>query len=159
MINRFAIGRVTRWLSLSTLILGMSVLMGFGCGNSNGTSSVSGTVTYQGKPVVGEIHFTPEDATGSARAGMGQLDPSGHYTLSSFTSGDGVKPGKYLVTIISKGPDKPISDKQKRLMMEEDAKGNGDPLIPKKYFDPLTSGLAADVKSSGDNVFNFELKD
>ena len=63
------------------------------------------------------------------------------------------------VTIISKGPDKPVPESKKRLMMEEDAKGNGDPLIPKKDSDPLSSGLTAEVKSTGSNVFNFDLKD
>ena len=139
--------------------LAIVAMMSFGCGSANGTLGVSGTVTYQGKPVVGEIQFAPENASGDARAASGKLDSSGRYYLTTVESGDGAKPGKYLVTVISKGPDKPVPEKQKRLMMEEDAKGNGDPLIPKKYLDPLTSGLTAEVHPSRGNIFNFDLKD
>lgn len=146
-------------IAKSMILPTLALVVCNGCGSSHGTIGISGTVTYQGKPVVGEIQFSPEDASGEARAATGKLDDSGRYTLTSFETGDGAKPGKYLVSVISKGPDKPVPENKKRLMMEEDAKGNGDPLIPKKYFDPLSSGLTADVKSSGGNIMNFELKD
>ena len=139
-------------------LVGLGLTLGSlstGCGDPNGAIAVSGTVTYQGKPVVGEIQFVPE--TAGTRSAIGALDSSGRFRLSSFGTNDGALPGKYKVAVISRGPDKPVPAKKKGKMMEEDMQGSGDELIPKKYFIAETSGLTAEVSASSRD-FTFDLK-
>ena len=141
------------------LLIGLGGLIGSvstGCGDPNGVIAVSGTVTYGGKPVVGEIQFIPEKA--GTRSATGSLDSAGYFRLSSFGSNDGALPGKYKVAVISQGPDKPVPAKKKGKMMDEDMQGSGDALIPKKYLNAATSGLAAEVSSSS-HAFAFDLPD
>lgn len=127
-----------------------------GCGDDKGLVSVFGTVTYKGQPLAsGDISFVPE---AGGQAATGQIDSGGGYRLGTFAPGDGAKPGKHRVQIVSRGPDKPIPKKKQGKMMEEDMQGSGDALIPQKYFSAETSGLTADVGSSGGR-FDFELKD
>ena len=54
--------------------------------------------------------------------------------------------------------DTPPTGKKAKAVMAEDMQGTGDPLVPRKYFSPETSGLKADVSPSGGN-FDFELTD
>ena len=139
------------------LWLALVVVSSFaGCGNEHGLVSVTGRVTYKGEPLTsGDISFVPEEG---GRAATGQLDSSGGYRLGTFAPGDGAKPGKHRVQIVSRGPDKPIPKKKQGKMMEEDMEGSGDALIPQKYFSVETSGLNAEVGSSGGR-FDFDLKD
>ncbi|WZO98299.1 hypothetical protein EP7_005359 [Isosphaeraceae bacterium EP7] len=140
-------------LSLSLALLGT-----VGCGSNHGCVPVGGTVTYKGKPVAeGEVSFVPVE--GDGRTGRGEISSAGVYQLTSFDPGDGVVPGKYKVSVVSRGPDKPIPAKKKGRMMEEDMQGSGDPLIPAKYFMPETSGLEREVEAAKTNTFNFELTD
>ena len=140
------------------LFIGLGLWLGSlatGCGDPNGAITVSGSVSYDGHPVVGEIQFVPDIA--GTRSATGTLDSSGKFRLSSFGSNDGALPGKYKVAVISRGPDKPVSAKNKGKMMAEDMQGSGDELIPKKYFVAETSGLTAEVSPSS-REFSFDLK-
>lgn len=69
-----------------------------GCSNS-GLNSVSGTVTMDGQPY-GDVlvTFNPVDGSGGAIA-TGTADSGGHFRMGTFGPGDGVKPGKYKVTV------------------------------------------------------------
>lgn len=129
-----------------------------GCGGEAGLASVKGRVTYKGQPVTtGEIFFTPDEP--GKRGAKGVIGSDGYYTLGTFGNGDGAYVGKHKVSVISQGPDKPIPPKMKNRMLEEDMQGTGDPLVPKKYFSPQSSGLTADVADGKSNVIDFELKD
>jgi len=131
-----------------------------GCsGEDNGVLvPVSGTVTYKGAPLTkGEINFIPEQA--AARGARGTIGEDGRFTLSSYGVDDGAHPGKYKVTIISRGDDLPIPAKKKGKMMEEDMQGTGKLLIPSKYTMPMTSNLSAEVVDGGSNDIKFDLKD
>jgi hypothetical protein len=138
--------------------MAMALLCMVGCGNNHGCVPVGGTVSYKGKPVTeGEVSFIPVE--GDGRTGRGEISSSGVYQLTSFNPGDGVVPGKYKVSVVSRGPDKPVPAKKKGWMMEEDMQGSGDPLIPAKYFMPETSGLDREVSAGKANSFDFELTD
>ncbi|MFO0954367.1 MAG: hypothetical protein U0835_25055 [Isosphaeraceae bacterium] len=129
-----------------------------GCGGEPGLAAARGRITYKGQPVSkGEVFFSPEEP--GKRGAQGTLDENGYYTLGTFGPGDGAYVGKHQVSIVSQGADKPIPPKMKGKMMEEDMQGSGDPLIPRKYFSPATSGLTAEVVSGGSNTFDFDLKD
>ena len=112
-------------------------------------ASVTGKVTYQGKPVMkGTVSFVATEP--SRRNATGLLDPNGMYKLQTEEPGDGAELGDYDVTIFSH--DEPILD----YTPKEPVKPK--PLVPTKYESPKTSGLKRTVKS-GSNTMNFELTD
>src|SRR4051794_9371353 len=87
-------GRPRRGPLLAIALLSLSPLA---CGSS-GLSSVSGKVTYQGKPVpLGTITFIPN--TPGARNATGVIGSDGSYRLQTENPGDGAAPGDYKVTI------------------------------------------------------------
>lgn len=146
--------------STAGLVLTLAMAVGnLGCGGGEpGVLPVSGRITYKGQSVVsGDVYFSPEGS--SARGAQGKLDSSGNYVLGTFDARDGAYAGSYKVSIVARGPDKPIPARKAGKMMEEDMQGTGDPLIPKKYFNAETSGLKADVAAGKSNKFHFDLTD
>ena len=133
-------------------ILPLSLMLSFltiGCGDSGPPkASVTGKVTFEGKPVTkGTVTFLAIDPKG--RNATGAIGPDGSYTLQTETAGDGALLGDYVVGISARDdevldytPPKPIPPKY---------------LVPAKYEDPKTSELKATVKS-GSNSFPFDLK-
>jgi hypothetical protein len=111
-----------------------------GCGGSK-LATVSGTVTYQGNPLTqGAITFFPENG----REAYGKIKDGKIVEVTTHTFGSGAMPGQYRVAIFSEAnPD--------------DMKASHESLISKKYNDPKTSELTADIKP-GDNKLTFELK-
>jgi hypothetical protein len=68
-----------------------------GCGSSSDVVPVSGTLTYQGKPVTDAIvHFVPE----SGRPSLGETDASGQFTLTYDPETKGAKLGKHRVFVM-----------------------------------------------------------
>jgi hypothetical protein len=116
-----------------------SLLMIAGCGPSGPkTYEVTGTVTYDGKPVEkGEIIFHATDGKGSAD--VGQI-VDGKYTLQAT---DGPKRVEITATRESSKP-------------APDGLPNYESYIPKQYNNEST--LTAEVKPSGENTFSFDLK-
>ncbi|SIO20099.1 hypothetical protein SAMN05444166_2960 [Singulisphaera sp. GP187] len=140
------------------LILAFSIGLA-GCGGGEpGLNSVRGRVTYKGQPVTqGEIYFTPDKS--GARAAQSPLDSDGRYQLGTFAPKDGAYAGSHKISVVSRGPDKPIPAKKAASMLPEDMQGTGDPLIPRKYFSPETSKLSVEVAPGESNTFDFELTD
>jgi len=105
------------------------------------TSPVQGTVTLEGKPLVGaEIRFISADGW----TALGQVERDGTYRLMTFQPDDGAVPGTYRVVVQSpqvKGPTGDVT-----LMT-----------IPERYADPETSGLRATV-NAGFNSIDFNLE-
>lgn len=122
-----------------------------GCGGSRiETAAVSGTVTYDGKPVTeGTVLFQPEKGPGAT----GSLDAQGHYVLRTKKLADGAPLGKNTVVILPPttlgGPDSPTPGQ----LIKRDF-----PNIPEKYRRAETSGLVREV-NPGNNTFDFEIKD
>lgn len=114
---------------------------------------VRGKVTFQGQPVAqGIVTFQPlEPAAGIPfRPASGAIDKDGAYQLSTFTSGDGVIRGEYLVIIntMTSGP------------TPEDPNLPEVWAAPKKYGDPIQSPLKASVPKDapGPLELNFDLE-
>lgn len=112
-----------------------------GCGESVDTSSVSGTVSVAGKPVLGgALNFFP---TEGGRPVTGTLDEQGNYSLS-------LPPGDYKVVAIASA-------------LLPDGWTEGDPVtpppvpIPRKYSLPTSSPLTITVVSGESLEKNFEL--
>jgi hypothetical protein len=77
-----------------------------GCGGrSIPTTKVEGTITYNGQPIKqGTIAFHPLNVfEGSPRRiATGKISSEGTYCLSTFVKDDGVIPGEYKITIVSR---------------------------------------------------------
>lgn len=122
-----------------------------GCGGSGSKRKlvqVSGTVTYEGKPLTsGTITFVGEGQSPVNAAG--EISSSGTYKLSTETPGDGAAPGSYKIRIESwASPPK----------MDETGVDPGKSAVPEKYGRIETSGLTATVKDSpATQKFDFAL--
>ncbi len=123
------------------------VALATGCGGS--ASSVTGTVSLDGKPLVGSetvfvtVMFYPESSGAPAAA---RLDEGGRYSLSTGSQ-EGLPPGNYSVAISARevtSPSASGSSGERRL-------------APRRFASPKTSGFKAEVKP-GANTFDFDLK-
>ena len=143
-------------LKYGLLIALLGAAMMLGC-NSGGQriAPVSGTVTYNGKPVPGaHVSFVPSD--GSSRAAEGLTDANGKFTLGTFSTSDGAVVGTHKIGVIANGPARPARPGEGSGMPGETVPGP--PLIPAKYFSPETSGITQEVKP-GSNSVELTLKD
>ena len=97
--------------------------------------AVSGIVTYRGQPLQeGTIEFHPAGAGGRRASGTIR---DGRFTLTTVDPDDGVLPGIYKITIVSRG---------------QGAK------LPARYSNPDTTSLRCQVNASR-NTFDFEIAD
>jgi hypothetical protein len=154
-------------------VLVASAMLGFAsCSEDDGLGKrypVSGTVTYNGKPLEkGLISFVSEDLRNNYGASGAIKD--GYYTLSVGGNNDGAQVGKYKVTITAKEDSyakaKAAFEKesgradagfipQKFLhKAEEESKS----LIPTGYGDTRTTTLKAEVKAQS-NTIDFPISD
>jgi hypothetical protein len=137
--NQQSAAKWVRSASLVLVVVFVPILSG--CGKSKGT--VSGTVTYQGKPLPGGfITIIPEQ--GEAGAFRGKIEPNGAYRVSDIPAG----PVKIGVQALE-----PPKHPEAMLSPEEIAKGAKAPAIspgtymriPPIYNDPDKSGLGFTV--------------
>jgi hypothetical protein len=126
------------------LLLALAASMGCGDGRMKlPTASVSGTVTYRGKPLAsGKIIFFHE----TGQAGSADISADGAFTLTAFQ-------GKNQVAIECYAP-----NKQNPNSPPSPGTPLGPSLIPRRYIEAGTSGLEFDVKP-GDNKAEIILKD
>ncbi len=115
-----------------------------------------------GKPVTtGRVDFFPEEG----RPSSGAIGEDGQYQLTTFTLGDGAKPGKYIVTItahvgVDDEPQYASMDDELNGVPSNAGQGNGSQqarwLVPQRYSSRSSSGLTAEV---GDRrAYDFPLK-
>jgi len=119
----------------------------------NGDSSISGTVTWQAKPLAqGTISFVP--ASGEDRSGDKAAITNGHY---EFPNPPGLPSGSYKVQIHAKGTsakNAPASEPPQGVPDFDVVDPGAREQIPQKYNDETT--LAAEVVK-GSNTLNFDL--
>lgn len=108
---------------------------------------VSGTISFQGKPLPGgTITFHPQ---GEGNPAYGELQSDGTYELTTYEKGDGAVLGEHIVTIeIFAGQAAPSA------LPGSETRSSS---IPKKYTSVEDSPLKFTVES-GSNTANFELK-
>ncbi len=147
-------------------MLALSLLVTGGCGNEGGDDlprePISGTVTYEGKPLAnGTIQFQPaSQAEGMAAGGM---IVNGRFEVPRK---EGPVPGKYKVQIDSidetvtvpapESPASPDGDVMPGELKIPPRKMMKKRLIPPRYNSQ--TGLSAEVKAGGPNVYPFDLK-
>ncbi len=138
-----------------------------GCGDDTGLPArypVTGTVTYNGKPIEkGQINFIAP-AKSELRDANGFIE-NGKYFLTTAKQADGAIPGDYgvIVTAIEVDDTKIMDTVKKyggggRQSDIAKATAKGKLLVPAKYRLPETSGLKANVKPAP-NKLDFDLKD
>ena len=146
----------------SVLLLALSVL---GC--SGGpvipeTVRVTGTVTYQDKPVEGsQVLLSSTDPKGKPASAV--TDASGHFAVTTFvegaTSTAGALPGSYQVTITKLDATSALSGED-AMKAATSGKATGPKnLLPEKYSKAGTSGLTVEVKKGATSPQKFELVD
>ncbi|MBI1246497.1 hypothetical protein GC197_01475 [bacterium] len=120
-------------------------------------------VLYEGKPVE-RATVTFGDA--KIRGAVGNTDKNGEVRLWTYQPGDGVIPGNYSVAIrklevlVLPNPEEVTPEEFAQAERELNRALNRPPkyLLPKKYSDPKTSELTAEVVDGGENEFTFKLE-
>lgn len=126
------------------LLIGSLTLFALGCGGNGGFTAVSGTVTYDGKPLTnGDITLIPD---GPGENASGQIDENGRFTLTTFNPKDGVKPGTYKIRIASYNSEAKMDDPT-----------TGKLAIPQKYFDATKSGLTVTIEAKASQTLDLNL--
>jgi len=142
--------------------VGLLCVLSSGCGGDGRPRlvRVEGTVTLDGQPLEGAIvAFQPivEDKAKFQRPSSGVTDPSGKFQLKTYEPGDGAPVGKYRVAIVKrevvgKLPDDFNSE------MSESVNMTYKWVTPREVSDPATSGLTAEITSSGLEPKTIDLK-
>jgi len=144
-------------------VLGL-VAVASGCGPSRpATTTVTGTVTYDGKPVEGaSVAFVPEKGAPA----VGTTDASGKFSIPGAILGA----SKVTIAKMSGGataaaggmPANPTPADMAKMAAAASGKKPEAPKseIPEKYGRVISSGLTATVTGdAAKNVFTFDLKD
>lgn len=132
---------LARLSALAGSLVVLPLLTGCGSGNPP-TAPVTGTVTFQGKPLpAGTVIFTP---TAGGPPATGEIQPDGTYTLTTFEDGDGAVPGTHGVAVSA-------------VLVPEEGLPEATALIPMKYSSEQTSGLTAEVADQDMNVVDLSL--
>lgn len=127
------------------LVAAVGVVLLAGCGPSRPTTlPVRGTVTLDGQPVEGaQVMLVPDEG---GRPGQGITDGAGRFTIGTFTASDGALPGRHAVTVVLRRVSGVSTDPDG---LEGDIQPGGPQiewLVPRRYSDPKTSGLTAEVE-------------
>ena len=148
-----------RWHSAAWLAAGLALLAGCGGGLNTGDVEavvpVSGTLTYQGKPLENyQVIMMPDDGR---RVATGVADAQGHFSMGTNTAGDGAPPGPCKIAIQFAPPD--TSEAGNETIIDDPSRLPKPKIkIPPKYADPATSGLAEDIPASGIEELKIDLK-
>lgn len=130
---------------------------------------VTGDIKFLGAPVIGAVvSFAPKDGQPAA---VGRTDDSDNYFLTTYDSADGAAAGNFSVVVMkfetatatadgeeeghSTDPNVVVADSHAATGAKDDSSG---PLLPPIFANASTTTLKAEVKSSGENKFDFELK-
>jgi len=122
---------------------------------------VTGTVTYDGKPLeqATVVFLAPVPGKSRSLAAVAITDAAGRFVLRTYRDHDGAIAGRHQVTVhksvtVSPG-DRPLSPNEQGDILDTPVVRH---LIPQKYSTPDTSGLTAEVAPRSDNRFSFVLE-
>lgn len=139
-----------RFASHAGLLLVACAVLGCGAASTRkAVYPVTGKVLFQSNPVKGgSLTFHPQEEVENPRAtrSLTTVEADGTYTMTTYTTRDGVPAGEYVVTLYWPGkvpPGSPIGEV-------------GPDLLQGKYSNPKTSPLRASVKEEA-NTINFTL--
>jgi hypothetical protein len=127
--------------------LGVVCILIMGCGGSGGGRTVQGKVTFDdGRPLTtGTVVFHPDEGKGNkGTSARSAVNDSGVFTLVA-DGGSGISLGWYKVTVMSTKPN-PKDEYAEPIW-----------LIPERFGDIKTSGLAVEVVASPSST-QYDLK-
>jgi hypothetical protein len=139
--------------------LGCLILLTPGCGKGRRSADhveVSGKVLYKGKPVTGGmVTFTTTDGF----SGKGIIDENGNYSIKAPVGQVKISVDNTMVgqkrEAAAKGAGRPAAAGG-----EEAAPVKGKPMfLPRKFLDPLASGLTYTVTKDSKQTHNIEMND
>jgi len=144
------VSRLNRGLFGGLVTLAVAVAMAVGCGPNNGTVKVTGVAKLaNGRPLPGGRVIL----TGGPAGANGAIKSDGSFTLGTFTTTDGVKPGNYTVLITGAAePDTRTYEERIQGVGKEPPS-----LVAKKYASAATSDLKVEI-IKGPNVLEFSLE-
>lgn len=128
------------------MLLAVALVVG-GCSETSNQKSISGTVTFDGKPLdKGQITFVPISGTAGPTAGAEIID--GHFEISAT---GGTFAGKFRVEVTASRPSgRKVPDRYTGKLTE-----SFEQYIPGAYN--VESQMFADVKASEKNYFEFSV--
>jgi len=130
-----------------------------GCGGGperSQTGTITGTVTLDDQPIeAGTIIFESDNS----RPASGKIVDGKIVDVMTYEPGDGVPIGSQRIAIqaSSVGESVEVADPSATGPVDLNYMGGGNSLVPKKYTDPNTSGLTAEIEA-GENTVSFQLK-
>ncbi|MBM3954821.1 MAG: carboxypeptidase regulatory-like domain-containing protein [Planctomycetes bacterium] len=125
-----------------TIVVVATVVSGCSKPNQQPTWPVTGSIEYDGKPLVGAtVVFHAIDKTNFKWKELPQAftDAEGRFSVRTYTSADGAPAGEYSVGVAMVHPTSDEGDDQPRRI-------KGATVIPLKYADPSTSGIRVTVE-------------
>jgi hypothetical protein len=142
-----------------------AVFLATGCGgDKKKLAKVSGKVTLDGKALDGaSVVFNPVDG---GRPATGVTGADGHFTLTTYTSGDGAQLGEHKVTItktttpsiaapIQPGDAQGLTNAMKEYESKrKELAKTKQTVIPESYGDPQKTPLKAVVPAEGEIEFS-----
>lgn len=146
----------------------LALLLGCGGGGASGpkvkTYPVSGSVAYNGQPLVGAVVVFKSDDEALPGA-TGLTDKEGKFTLTTYSVNDGAAAGTYKVTVTKDDPSKkpaPMDESMlkdpSKMMGNYNKQIEGDGalkkptfFLPVKYASHTTTPLSEIVKAEGTN--------
>lgn len=156
------------------LSLFLTTAIFIGCGGGADDSGkvpvfpASGTVTLNGSPLAGAtVAFSPQSGQPTAIA---TTDDQGGFSLRTYDADDGAAEGAYKVVITKtevaaggggageSGDHEAAEEAGMTAGHEAGGGGEAKELVPSQYTSSDTTPLTAEVKSSGENKFTFELE-
>ena len=147
---------------LAWMIAAVALTMLAGCGGSlpvadiEKVTPVSGTLTYQGKPLPDyRVTFLPIDGK---RAATGVSDAQGKFTMGTNDAGDGAPPGKHQVAFVWVPPNSAGEAGQEAIIDDPSKLPKPSIKIPAKYADPETSGQTVEIPPRGLTDLKFDLQ-
>lgn len=137
---------------VACVLIGLISACCLGCGKGQKrplTIPVQGTVKFKNRPLTnGYVHFTPVTA-GTTHPARGLIRPGGKFVMSTWSPGDGVQPGDYLISVVSfKARTAGSSATTQSASKPPRART---PAIPKKFFEPKRSGLRETITEDRGN--------
>lgn len=149
-------------LRLNYVAVAGAMLWLSGCNSDPGPKAViekvvpvSGTLTYQGKPLENfQVTLVPSDGR---RAAVGITDKNGKFTMGTNETGDGAPPGTHKVAVSWAGP--PAETGATEQIVDEPEKlPKADVSLPATFANPETSGLTQEVPEAGLTDWKLDLK-
>lgn len=143
--------RFTSWFAA---LFGSVLLVG--CGSDNGLHPVTGSVTVNDKPAAGALIVFHLDGPPDMKAipPSATAGPDGSFTMATGTAG-GVKPGKYIATIIWPDPSFKITEAQR---MQGINPSDAPDVLKGRYATREKSDQKVEIKAGENKLPPFKLK-